>query len=160
MSTVEFSAPPNTPSLIITCLFDAPFEQVFNIWTDPQLIPQWWGPAYLDTTVERMEVRTGGSYRILQRAPDGKVHGFHGVYHAIEAPRRIVATFEYEGTPGHVSLETTTFEAQETQTKYRSHTMFQSFADRDAMLQTNCEAGVRETMERMATLLAQRRTSP
>ncbi len=157
MNTTKFIAQPGSQEMHISHIFDAPIDLVFKTWIDPATIPQWWGPACLATTVEYMEAKTGGSYRIVQRAPDGKVHRFHGVYHSIEAPHRIVSTFEYEGAPGHVSLDTLTFEAQGTQTKYIGRTVFQSVSDRDAMLQAECESGVRETMERMDKLLQQRK---
>ena len=109
-----------------------------------------------------METRAGGSWRIVQRDPKGNVHSFHGVYHSVETPSRIVETFEYEGTPGHVVLDTVTFEALENQTMLTDLSVFQTVADRDAMVQSDCEQGVNETMRRMDALLAQqlsRRTS-
>lgn len=153
MNETEFLAPTGLPELLIRHVFDAPVEQVFTTWITPETLPLWWGPAYLETTVEHMRPVTGGSYRIFQRAPDGSVHGFHGVYHAVDAPHRIVSTFEYEGAPGHVTLDTLTFTERDGRTHYTSHSIFQSLADRDAMLSANCEPGVRETMARMAELL-------
>lgn len=155
MSTTQFIAPPGSPELRISHWFDAPVDLVFNTWVDPQLMPQWWGPAYLETTVENMEPNNGGIYRIFQRAPDGKLHGFRGVYHTVEAPHLIISTFEYDGAPGHVSLDTYRFTAEGDKTFYTSVSIFQSLADRDAMLQADCESGVRETLERMDQLLQQ-----
>lgn len=152
-SKTEFIAPPGVAELHIARLFDAPVELVFKTWLDPKLLPEWWGPAYLSTTVERMEPNSGGSYRILQHAPDGKVHGFRGVYHTVEAPHLIISTFEYDGFPHHVSLDTYRFEARGKQTLHTNTSVFQSLADRDGMVASNCEPGVRETMARMEKLL-------
>lgn len=151
--STQFAAPPGLPELRIAHTFDAPVERVFNAWIDPARIPRWWGPAYLTTTVEFMEPRVGGRYRIVQRAPDGKVHGFRGVYHTVEAPHLLISTFEYDGFPGHVSLDTCRFVAQEDKTNLMILSMFQSVEDRDGMVQSGCEAGVREMMARMETLL-------
>lgn len=152
-SNTQFTAPPGIPELRITHLFDAPIELVFKTWLDPKRVPEWWGPAYLSTSVEYMEPKSGGSYRIIQRAPDGKVHGFRGVYHTVEAPHLIISTFEYDGFPNHVSLDTYRFEARGKQTLHTNTSIFQSLADRDGMVASNCEPGVRETMARMETLL-------
>jgi uncharacterized protein YndB with AHSA1/START domain len=91
----------------------------------------------------------------LQRDTDGTVHGFRGVYHAVEAPHLVIATFEYDGYPNHVSLDTYRFEVRGQQTQYTSLSVFQTVADRDGMVQSGCESGVRETMARMAKLLQQ-----
>jgi len=151
----QFIAPPGIAELHITHLFDAPIDLVFKTWIDPEAMPHWWGPAYLETTVEHMEPKHGGRYRILQRAPDGKVHGFRGVYHTVEAPHLIISTFEYDGYPNHVSLDTYRFETRGNQTLHTNISVFQSLADRDGMVATGCESGVREMMARMEKLLQQ-----
>ncbi len=153
----EISAPPGIAEITVSHTFDAPIDVVFKTWTDPRLIPQWWGPARVVNTVDYMEVRSGGMWRIVQREASGQQHAFHGVYHAVEAPRRIVSTFEYEGAPGQVSLDTATFEAQDGHTRYTGRSTFQSVADRDAMWAAGCEAGITETMQRFEALLRQRK---
>ncbi len=153
MSTTEFIAPPGIAELRIAHLFDAPVELVFKTWIDPKLVPQWWGPAYLETTVQHMEPKHGGSYRIMQREPGGEEYGFRGVYHTVEAPHLIISTFEFDGFANHVSLDTLRFEAQGARTLHTSVSLFQSLADRDGMLQSGCESGVREMMSRMEKLL-------
>lgn len=151
----KITAPEGRAEIIVSHTFDAPAEAVFKAWTDPMLIPKWWGPARLSTMVDRMEAFAGGSWRFVQRDPNGHVHAFHGVYHAVEVPRRIVSTFEYEGTPGHVLLETTTFEAAGAKTLYTGLSVFQALGDRDAMWAAGCEAGMAETIARMDELLHQ-----
>src|SRR5207237_252740 len=86
--------------LVTTYIFDAPSELVWKAWTDPKLIPRWWGPRRYTTTVEKMEVRPGGTWRFIQRDAEGNVYGFHGEYKEVVPPKRIVDTFEYEGMPG------------------------------------------------------------
>ncbi|MGA7732396.1 MAG: SRPBCC family protein [Chloroflexia bacterium] len=154
MSKSNLIAEPGKQEIVITRVFDAPRELVFKAFTDPNLIPQWWGPGYLTTTIARMEVRPGGIWRFVQRSPDGNEYGFHGVYHDIVSPERLVYTFEFEGAPGHVLLETVTFEEQDGKTKLTDKSVFQSVEDRDAMLQSGMEGGAHESMDRLAELIA------
>ena len=110
MGETEFVIEPGRQDIVIKRVFDAPREVVFKALTDPNLIPNWWGPARYETTVDRAEVRPGGQWRYVSRDADGTEYGFKGVYHDVVAPDRVVQTFEFEGMPGHVSLETATLE--------------------------------------------------
>src|SRR5579871_5754866 len=106
MTKTNLIAEPGKYEVRLTRDFDAPRDLVFKVWTDPAHIPQWWGPKYLTTVVDKMDLKTGGMWRFIQHDPQGNEFGFHGVYHAIVSPERIVNTFEFEGVPGHVVLET------------------------------------------------------
>lgn len=134
--------------------FDAPRQLVFKALTDPKLIPSWWGPRNHTTTVEEMEVKPGGKWRYVQRAPDGNDYGFGGEYREIAPPERLVYTFEFDGAPGHVMVETITLLEREGRTELQDHMLFDSVEARDGMLQSGMEEGGRETMERLAELLA------
>jgi uncharacterized protein YndB with AHSA1/START domain len=152
-------AEPGKQEIVITREFDAPRELVFKAFTDPQLIPQWWGPRHLSTEVDKMDVRPSGEWRWINRDAEGNAYAFHGVYHEVLAPARIIDTFEFEGLPetGHVSLETLTLEElPEGRTRLTAHTVFQSVADRDGMLQSGMEKGVEDTYDRLAELLKKR----
>ena len=144
---------PGKQGVIITRLYDAPRKSVFRAYTDPELIPQWWGPARYATVIDRLDARPGGSWRFAQRDAAGNIYAFHGVYHDISSPERIIETFEFEGMPGHVSLETTIFEEIGGRTKITSRSVFQTVEDRDGMMQAEMEEGVLETMDRLAELL-------
>jgi uncharacterized protein YndB with AHSA1/START domain len=154
MNKTNIVAEPGKQLVVITRTFDAPRELVFKAYTDPKLIPQWWGPRYLTTTIDKLEARPGGIWRFVQRAPDGGQHAFHGVIHDIVQPERIVETFEYEGVPGHVALDTATFEERDGKTTVTSTSVFQSVEDRDGMVQSGMESGVVEGNERLDELLA------
>jgi uncharacterized protein YndB with AHSA1/START domain len=147
-------AEPGTQEVITTRLFDAPRERLFKALTDPSLIPQWWGPADLKTIVEKMDVKPGGSWRFIHRDAAGREYAFHGVYHEISSPERLVYTFEFEGTPGHVALETVTLENHGGKTMLRDQLVFQSVEDRDGMVQSGMEEGNNASMDRLDTLLA------
>jgi uncharacterized protein YndB with AHSA1/START domain len=153
MSQTAILAEPAKQEITITHEFDAPPELVFRCYTEPELVARWWGPRYLTNDVQQHEARDGGSWRIVQRTPDGTEHGFHGVFHLVSAPQRLVRTSEYEGAAGHVALETVEFENVQGRTRVVTHAVFQSLADRDAMVSAGMESGVREGFERLAELL-------
>ncbi len=153
MSKLNLIAEPGKQEIIMTRVFDAPRELVFKACTDPKHIPQWWGPKYLTTTVDKMEVRPGGLWRFVQRDADGNEYAFHGVYHDSVSPEWVVYTFEWEGMPGHVLMETVTFEEQDGKTKLTDKSVFQSVEDRDGMLQSGMEEGAAETWDRLDELL-------
>jgi uncharacterized protein YndB with AHSA1/START domain len=102
-----------------------------------------------------MTVMPGGTFRFVQRDKNGKEYGFHGVFHDIDIPERVVYTMEYEGMPGHVTLNIDTFEEQSGRTIMRSKTIFESVEDRDQMLQWGMEEGLIETTLRLNELLAE-----
>jgi len=154
MGKLQISVEPGKQEVVMTRDFDAPRELVFKAHTDPKLISQWWGRVDSTTTVDKMEVREGGRWRFVEREPGGNEYGFHGVYHAIVSPERIVQTFEFEGLPGHVLLETATFEEHAGKTRLTSQSVFQSVEDRDGMVQSGMEEGAVETMDRLEGLLA------
>jgi uncharacterized protein YndB with AHSA1/START domain len=149
----QLIAEPGKQEIITRRVFDAPRELVFKAHTDPSAIPQWWGPAALKTTIEKMDVMSGGLWRFVQVAPDGNEYAFHGVYHDVASPERIVQTFEFDGEPGQVSLETATFEEHGGKTTLTYHSVFQSIEDRDAMVREGMEDGLDEGMNRLDTLL-------
>jgi uncharacterized protein YndB with AHSA1/START domain len=151
----RITAEPGKQEIVITRVFDAPRELVFKAATDPDLISHWWGPRSLTTVVDKMDVRPGGVWRFVQRDLGGNEYAFHGVYHEVVSPERIVDTFEFEGMPGHVSLETATFEEHAGKTKLTIRSVFQTVEDRDATLKSGMEKGAVETMERLAEYLAQ-----
>lgn len=145
-----------THDITITREFDAPRELVFKVCMDPTLIPQWWGPRYLTTEVEKMDVRSGGQWRFIQRDAEGREYAFHGVYHEVLAPERVIDTFEFEGLPetGHVAMETMKLEELPGgRTRLTTQSVFQSVADRDGMLQSGMEGGVNDSYERLIELL-------
>ncbi len=158
MTATDFTIEPGVQEIVMTRVFDAPRELVFKVVNDPELRPQWWGPSRLDTTVEKMEVRHGGAWRIVQKDSDGSVYAFRGVYHVVDAPSYTVNTFEYEGVPGHVALETTTFEEVDGgKTRLTIKSVFQSLEDRDGMVASGMESGASEGWDRLAELIAKSR---
>jgi uncharacterized protein YndB with AHSA1/START domain len=148
-------AEPGKQEMTYTRTFDAPPELVYRAFTEPELYRQWLGPKSLTMTIEQMDVRPGGSWRYIHSDGQGGDYGFHGVYHAVEPNRRLVDTFEFEGMPGHVSLEEATFKPQGNGTKLTIHSVYQSVADRDGMVSSGMEGGMSEGFEKLDELLKQ-----
>jgi len=144
---------PNEREIHIEREFDAPRDRVFALYTDPQFIPQWWGPRDTTTQVVEMDCRTGGDWRFICHNSDGNQTGFRGTYREVTAPERIVQTFEWEGMPGYVSLETAVFEDLGDRTKVTTTSTFYTTDERDGMLGSGMESGMNETYQRLDELL-------
>ena len=78
-------------------LLDAPRELVFQMWTDPQQVVQWWGPIGFTNTIEEMDVRAGGVWRFVMHGPDGTDYPNVLVYEEVSPPELL--TFEHGGMP-------------------------------------------------------------
>jgi uncharacterized protein YndB with AHSA1/START domain len=159
MPKTEYVIEPGKQEIISTTVLDAPRELVFRAYTDPKLFARWWGPRRYENEIVKFDSRAGGEWRVIQRGADGSEHGFHGVNHDVVAPERICQTFEYEGFPGHVALQTATFEALGNKTKVVAHVVFQSLMDRDGMVASGMQEGADESVERLAELLEEMKVS-
>ncbi len=144
---------PSDKEIVLTRSFNAPRELVFKAMTDPDAIPKWWGPRRYQTIVDRMEVRPGGAWRFINRDQDGTEFAFHGEYREIVPPQRLVYTFEFEGAPGHVSLETIVLEERDGVTYSVDTVLFDTREARDAMIASGMETGASESMDRLAELV-------
>ena len=154
MKTTRISADPGLPYIDISREFDAPRDVVFRAHIDPALLVQWLGPGRLTMIVDRFDARDGGTWRYIHRDQDGTEYGFHGVFHGTPSPEGIVQTFEFEGAPGHVSLDSLKLEERDGRTLVSVRSVFQSVEARDAMVQAGMEAGLTEGYERLDELLA------
>ena len=154
MSTTQIDAPAGVPFIDITREFDAPRDLVFRAYTDPELLVQWLGPRKYKMTIDHMDVRDGGTWRYVHSDDQGNAWGFHGVFHGEQTPEGMLQTFEFEGAPGHVSLEKLVLEERDGKTIVHNHSAFQSIEARDAMLEGGMEAGVNDGFDRLDDLLA------
>ena len=152
----KITVEPGKQELFITREFEAPRELVFKAYTDPDLVIDWLGPCEMIMEIEKWEAKTGGSYRFIHSTKDGMSFGFHGVFHEVLAPERIIWTFEFELLPekGRPSIETIRFEALPgNRTRTVIHSVYQSVEDRDGMAKSGMEKGVKEGHERLDELL-------
>lgn len=147
-------ATPSDREIVSERVFDAPRDRVWEACSDPALIPEWWGPRGRTTIVDQMDVRPGGAWRYVIRNEDGSETGFRGTYREVTPPERIVYTFEWEGMPGHVLIETITLEDLGDRTKLTNVSLFHTKEERDGMLSSGMESGMNESHERLDELLA------
>lgn len=156
MTTTVPRATLSTPSdreIRIERIFNAPRERVWQALTDPALVAQWWGRGN-KLVIERHEPVRGGHWRYVEHAPDGS-HGFEGRYREVTPPHRIVRTFEWDGAPGHVAVETLTLEdLGDGRTKLVSISLFHTSAERDEMLRSGAETGINESFAALDRVLA------
>jgi uncharacterized protein YndB with AHSA1/START domain len=154
--SLDITAEPGKQELFITREFDAPRDMVFEAFTNPELVVKWLGPRNMEMTLDYYDSRSGGSYRYIHSDGNGNSFAFNGVFHEITAPVRAIQTFEFEGLPerGHVSLDTAIFEElPDNRTRVKMQSVFRSVADRDGMVQSGMESGMREGFERFDELL-------
>jgi uncharacterized protein YndB with AHSA1/START domain len=129
---------PSELEIRVERVFDAPRDHVFSVWTDPELIPEWWGDG---TVVEEMDVRPGGSYRF--RTTNGVVEG---EFHEVDPPERLVQTFQNH-------LQTLEFEDLGEQTKLTQTMRFETTEMRDMTMQYGVESGAKAGFARVDAVL-------
>ncbi|HEY4188975.1 MAG TPA: SRPBCC family protein [Candidatus Limnocylindrales bacterium] len=154
MGTTKTTAPAGVPFIDLTREFDAPRDVLFRAWTEPELVKEWLGPDRYEMVIDEYDVRDGGRYRYVHKDPDGNEFGFHGVFHGTPTLEGFVQTFEFEGAPGHVSLDRLVLEdLGEGRTAARIHSVYQSVEARDAMMSAGMETGLNQGFARLDTLL-------
>lgn len=154
MGETTLTAEPGIPQIVMTREFHAAPEVLFRAYTEPELIAQWWGPRRLTTKVDRFDLRHGGEWRFVHGDTDGEEYGFHGLFHGTPSVHEgIVQTWEYEGAPGHVHLETAVFEKQDGGTRLVLTASYPTVEARDAMVASGMEGGARETLDRLDELV-------
>lgn len=144
---------PSDRDVRIERIFNAPRDRVWKALTDPTLVAQWWGRGNkLD--IERLELTRGGHWRFIEYSDHG-THGFEGRFREVTPPERIERTFEWDGMPGHVAVETLTLEdLGDGRTRIVSVSLFHTTADRDGMLQSGMEGGLNESYAALDRVLA------
>jgi uncharacterized protein YndB with AHSA1/START domain len=130
---------PNELEIRVERVFDAPRDHVFSVWTDPALIPEWWGDS---TVVEEMDVRPGGTYRF--KTPYGAVEG---EYREVDPPARLVQTFQNH-------LQTLEFEDLGERTKLTQTMRFETTEERDTTMNYGVEEGAKGGFARVDEVLA------
>lgn len=145
---------PSDLEIQMTREFDAPRERVYGALTDCSSYPRWWGPRKYTTVVDQCDMRVGGKWRFLSRA-EGEEHAFRGEFRELVRPEKVVWTFEWEGMPGHIAVETMTLDdIGSGRSRLTASSLWDNKEDRDGMLQSGMEEGARETYERLDELLA------
>ena len=144
---------PSEREIRIERVFNAPRERVWRALSDPTLLAQWWGRGNT-LVVERYEPYRGGHWRFVEKTPQGP-QGFEGRFREVTPPSRVVQTFEWDGMPGHVVIETMTLEElPEGRTKLVNVSLFHTSEERDGMFNSGMADGVGQSYAALDKLLA------
>jgi uncharacterized protein YndB with AHSA1/START domain len=151
----EAAAPTSDREIVITRDFDAPRELVFEAWTGPQQVGQWWGPRGFTTTIHEMDVRPGGVWRFVMHGPDGTDYDNKVVFIEVVKPERLIynhgAGDDSDFQPFRVTV---TFGEEIDKTRLTLRLIFGSPADRDNAVESGALEGGNQTLERLAEYLA------
>jgi uncharacterized protein YndB with AHSA1/START domain len=143
---------PSDLEIVMTRVFDAPRELVFEAHGSCEHLSHWWGPRKYRVVECAVDFRPGGAWRIVLGGPEGEIP-FFGEYLEIVPPERIVWTFGFgDGQAG--GPETYTFEERDGRTTITSRAVFSSLEERDGVLESGMVAGAEETYERLDEYLA------
>ena len=135
---------PTDRTIHVERMFNASRDRVWKAMTDPKLLAQWWGRGN-KLVIEKLELKRGGHWRFVEHA-DGQEHGFEGRYREVTPPERMSLTFEWDGMPGHVIVQT--IELQQIgndRTKMTATSMFFTPEERDGMMSSGMEGGMNES---------------
>ena len=138
--------------IVISRVFDAPREVVWNAWTDPNQVVQWWGPRGFTTTIHEMDVRPGGAWRHTMHGPDGANYPGKSVFSEVVKPERIVLTHSGGKEGGRVVnfKSTWTFEAEGDQTRVTIRMVFDSAEAREFVAKEHgAIEGGKQTLQRL-----------
>ena len=134
-------------------VFDAARDKVWRAYTEPDLLRQWWGRGN-QLVIERFEFERGGHWRFVEHSAEG-VHGFEGRFREITPKDRIVMTFEWDGMPAYVIVETMEFqEVGDGRTRIVTTSLFHTNEERDGMMAAGMEQGLNESYAALDRLLA------
>jgi len=152
---VTITAPEGVPFIDIEREFDAPVAAVFRAHAEPDLVKQWLGPNGYEMDIDHYDFSSGGGYRYVHRNPAGEEYAFNGVFHVVRENEFAIQTFEFEGFPDVVSIESMTFEdLGNGRTRLRAHAVYPTLEARDGMIASNMEVGVTEGYERLDKVAA------
>jgi uncharacterized protein YndB with AHSA1/START domain len=144
---------PTDREIVLTRVFDAPRALVFEAFTKPELLRQWFGPRGWSLVVADVDLNVGGTFRFMLRGPDGNDLGMRGIWREIVAPERSVHMESFDDYPGESQVTTVLSEQQE-KTKLTATILYPSKEIRDAVLSSGMEHGAAESYDKLAELLA------
>ena len=144
---------PKEREIHVERIFDAPRDRVWKAMTEPALLAQWWGRGN-PLTIERYEFVKGGHWRFVEHSDHGD-HGFEGRFREIAPPTRLVMTFEWDGMPGYVIINSMSLEELAgNRTRLASVSLFHTSEERDGFLQSGMEGGMNASYAALEDVLA------
>ena len=155
MGTLQLTTP-SEREIVMSRVFDAPRNLVFDAWTKPELLERWLGVrGGWSMVVCEVDLRVGGAYRFVWRGLDGAEMGMGGVYREIVSPERLVATESFDDPwyPGE-AIDTTVLVEEGGKTTVTTTVLYESEEIRDAVLESGMARGVAESYDMLAEYLA------
>ncbi len=147
---------PDDRSIITTRIFDAPRELVFDAWSDPKHLAEWWGPTGFTTTTRSFAMQPGGVWRFVMHGPDGRDYENRITYDEIVRPERLV--YRHGGGDDVEPVQfkvVVTFEEEGGKTRLTMRAVFPSAAERDRVAKEyGAIEGAKQTLERLAGYVA------
>ena len=153
MAETTFTIKREEKQIVMERVFDASRELVWKAFTDPDSLVQWWGPGKYTTRIDKIDVKPGGAWRFIQETSEGIEYAFNGEFRDVEPPEKLSFTFEFEGVPGHIVMQTLTLTEQQGKTRVTSVAAYDSLEDLDGMVNSGMESGARESWDRLAELI-------
>ncbi len=139
--------------IVMTRVFDAPRNLVFDAFSKPELLKQWFGPHGWSLLTCEVDFRVGGGFRFVLRGPDGQEMGMRGVYREIVPPKRSVHVESFDDFPGE-SLVTAEMVEEADKTTLTATVLYPSREVRDAVIKSGMEHGAAESYDKLADLLS------
>ena len=157
MTARQTSGPaPAKRTVTLTRSFEAPDELVFQAWTDPKRMAQWWGPKGFTNPVCELDLRRGGAIRIDMTAPDGTVYPMTGAFQEIVKAERLVFTTgavpDAKGSPQLVGRTIVVFADEDGETTLTVQSTASALPAASQALD-GMESGWAQSLERLAELL-------
>jgi uncharacterized protein YndB with AHSA1/START domain len=143
---------PSDREVVLTRVFDAPRELVYDALTKPELLKRWFGPRGWSLVVCEVDLRVGGKWRFVLHGPDGGTMGMYGVYRELVRPERTVHTESFDDYPGE-SLVTGVLVERDGKTTLTGTVLYESKEIRDAVVSSGMEHGAAESYDKLAELL-------
>ena len=151
--SAEISLPSDTEIRMVR-KFDAPAEMVFDVWTTPEHVRNWWGYPEHPMTECTIDLTIGGAYRYAAEVPDFGEVAFRGVFKEIDRPNLLTATEIYEAYPDTEGVNTMTLTEESGVTTMVIVTTYDKQATRDAVIESGMEHGLQVSLNRIDAILA------
>jgi len=147
---------PSDEEIVLSRLFDAPPQMVFEVMSRPEHVRRWWGQLGEGYSVPVCEIdlRVGGKWRFVNRHPKGEVT-FYGEYREIDPPGRLVFTEIFADYPDTVSVVTSVLTEEKGKTRLTATVRYPSKEVRDMVMGTGMAKGAATSYDRIEDLLAQ-----
>jgi uncharacterized protein YndB with AHSA1/START domain len=154
-NALTVTAPEGLPFVDFVREFDAPVELVFRAHKEPELFKRWLGPRGYEMDLQEFDFTTGGGYRYIHRDGEGGEYAFRGVFHVVRDNEFAIQTFEFEGFPDVVSIESITFEPLEGgRSRLVGHAVYPTLEARDGMVSSGMEEGMVDGYDQLEEVIA------